>query len=114
MRKGTTVTTFIQDLSFLLDRGVVYSVDEVNKHIENKDVVDWLEKEFPFGTKNGLDFSLFKTKDRDYLHEKLESIWGGYAGSERRKWGIESNGLCLLISWCTEIVRDYSEMNDML
>ncbi|MDH6370563.1 hypothetical protein M2444_002343 [Paenibacillus sp. PastF-3] len=106
MRKMTVLTQFIQELSYLVDRGKSYSVAEVNSHIENKDVLDWLEKEFPFNTETGLDLSLFSRPDRDYVHDALESIWGGYAGNERRKWGIENNGLCLLISWSTEIIRD--------
>lgn len=106
VRKITAITMFIQDISHLLDKKIEFSVEEVNNHIENKDVIDWLEREFPFGSENGLDFSMFKENHRNWIHEELESIWGGYNGQERRKWGIENNGLCLLISWSTEIVRD--------
>lgn len=106
MRPITTVTAFIQDLSYLVDKGLIHSIEEVNHHIENKDVLDWLEKEYPFRSKNGVDLSLFKQEDRDFIHNELESIWGAYSGEERRKWGITQNGLCLLISWSIEIVRD--------
>lgn len=106
LRPMTAVTQFIQELSDLVDKGLVHSIEEVNSHIENKDVIDWLESEYPFGTENGLDLSLFAREDRDFIHNELESIWGGYAGQERRKWGITQNGMCLLISWSTEIVRD--------
>jgi hypothetical protein len=114
MRKSTTSTTFILELSVLLDKGITYPIDVVNKHIENKDVIDWLEKEFPFGTPNGIDFSMFAQKHRDYLHDGLESIWGAYVGSERRKWGISNNGLCLLLSWTIEMVRDVINKDDFL
>jgi hypothetical protein len=106
MRKITTITTFINEISFLLDKGITFTVEETNQHIENKDVIDWLEKKFPFGSEIGLDFSMFKDPHRHFIHEKLESYWGGYAGDERRKWGIENNGLCILICWSVEIVRD--------
>jgi hypothetical protein len=106
LRKITTITHFIQDISFLIDKGVSFSVEEINSHIENKNLVDWLEGEFPFRSENGLDFSLFKDSHRDWIHEKYDDIFGGYEGQERRKWGIENNGLCLLISWGTEIIRD--------
>ncbi|MEK4083764.1 hypothetical protein [Psychrobacillus sp. FSL K6-1415] len=106
VRKITAITQFILELSDLLDKKVKFTVDEVNNHIENKDVIDWLERELPLGSENGLDFSLFKKNHREWIHEELNSYWGGYAGDERRKWGIENNGLCLLISWSTEIVRD--------
>lgn len=114
MRQITVITTFIHEMSFLVDKGISFSIEEVNSHIENKDVVDWLEKEFPFDSQKGIDFSLFRQSHREYIHEKLESIWGGYAGQERRKWGITNNGLCLLISWSIEIVRDIYGRDDGL
>jgi hypothetical protein len=45
LRDITTVTQFIQEVSIMLDLGKSYSLSEVEKHIENKDVIDWLEKE---------------------------------------------------------------------
>lgn len=60
VRKITAITQFILELSDLLDKKVKFTVDEVNNHIENKDVIDWLERELPLGSENGLDFSLFK------------------------------------------------------
>ncbi|MEC5424279.1 hypothetical protein QGM71_12330 [Virgibacillus sp. C22-A2] len=113
MRKFTTVSQFIQECSYLVDHGAAYSVEEVEKHIEEKDLIDWLEQEYPFGSELGLDFSLFKKQHRDYLHEQYDSILGGYQGDERRKWGIENNGLTLLISWGTEILRDLYGRNNM-
>lgn len=74
MRKMTTITTFIQEISYLLDKGISFSIDEVNRHIENKDVVNWLEQEFPIGSENGVDFSLFKQSHRDYIHNELNLI----------------------------------------
>jgi hypothetical protein len=105
LRDITTVTQFIQEVSIMLDLGKSYSLSEVEKHIENKDVIDWLEKEFPMNP-TSVDFSLFQEKDRAFIHNALESVYGGYAGDERRKWGLQNNGLCLLISWATEIARD--------
>jgi hypothetical protein len=106
MRQSTAVTQFIMELAFLVDKGVTYPIHEVNQHIEQKDLVDWLEKQHPFGTETGLDLSMFERSDRDYLHDQLESYWGGYAGQERRKWGITNNGLCIVICWLTEVMRD--------
>ncbi|QDE27997.1 hypothetical protein FIV45_12300 [Paremcibacter congregatus] len=28
-----------------------------------------------------------------------------YAGQHRRKWGVENNGLCLLLVWTNEIIQ---------
>lgn len=106
VRKTTLVTTFIQDLSYLLDKKVEFSVEEVNTHIENENVLDWLELEFPPTAEISLDFSLLDRTNRDWFHENLEATWCAYAGQESRKWGIENNGLCLLISWSIEILRN--------
>ncbi|SEB05460.1 hypothetical protein SAMN05421743_11466 [Thalassobacillus cyri] len=113
MRKMTTITIFIQEISYLVDHGASYTVDEINQHIEKRDLVDWLEKELPFGSELSLDFSLFKEEHRRYLHDEYDSILGGYQGQERRKWGIENNGLNLLISWGTEIIRDIHGRDNM-
>lgn len=49
---------------------------------------------------------MFERADRDHIYDQLESYWGGYAGDERRKWGITQNGLCILISWSAQVCRD--------
>ena len=36
---------------------------------------------------------------------KMESIYGGYGGQKRRKWGIENSGLCMILGWTNEIVQ---------
>ncbi|WP_026478151.1 hypothetical protein [Alkaliphilus transvaalensis] len=106
MKKSTTVIHFINDISFLIDKGTCYSIDEVNEHLEKKDVIDWLEAEFPFGSDNGIDFSMFGVAERKFLHDELESFWSAYVGQENRKWGIENNGLCILIGWSLGILQD--------
>lgn len=108
MRNVTTITQFIQEMSFAVDHGCTYSINEVEKHILDEDLLDWLEQKLKT---DGLpiDFSLFGQKERNYLHQEYSSMLQGYAGNERRKWGIENNGLCLLISWGIEIIRDLPE-----
>lgn len=108
-RKMTCITQFIQEVADLIDRGEKYSIEEINSHIENKDIIDWLEKKYPFKSDNKLDLSLFGKEDRNFIHEKFYDHWAGYVGTEYRKWGIKNNGLCLLVSWGTEIVRSIYE-----
>ena len=104
-KKMTVVTQFIQEISVLIDREETYTIEEICNHIEKKDIIDWLEKKYPFQSDNSLDLTLFKKEDRNFIHEKFYDLWMGYSGRETRKWGIENNGLCLLISWGTEIIR---------
>ncbi|WP_067924844.1 hypothetical protein [Alicyclobacillus shizuokensis] len=106
MRNFVSLTTFIQEMSLLVDAGQVRSIEEVESHIAKKDLMEWLETEFPFSSEVGVDLSLFKKPERDLIHNGLYEWLMGYQGQERRKWGIENNGLCLLISWTTELVRD--------
>ena len=34
----------------------------------------------------------------------MNNIYGGYAGVERRKWGVENLGLCLVLAWTAEMI----------
>lgn len=113
MRKSTTLTQFIQEVAVLLDKGAIRSIENVHSHIEQKNLINWLESEFPIN-EYGIDFSLFQNKERDYIHNHLFSLWEVRAGDERRKWGIENNGLCLLISWVTEKIREDFNNDDFL
>ena len=106
MRKMTAITYLIHEIAYLLDKGIVYSIDEVEKHIDSKDVIDWLENEFPLSGDVVVDFSIYEAHDKVFIHDNLYAWYGGYAGKERKKWGIENNGLCILICWLTEMVFD--------
>jgi hypothetical protein len=106
MRNSTVLTTFVQEVTTLIDAGLVHCIEEIENHIEQKDVIDWLESEYPFNGPNGVDFSLFKQQERDLVHNGLKNWLAGYEGDENRKWGIKRNGLCLLVSWTIELIRD--------
>ena len=106
MRRITGITQFVMELSFLLDKGEHISINEVYEHIEDMDIIDWLEEEYPYNKGEGVDFNLLRDNFREYFHKKLNMYKSAHEGNEKRRWGIENNGLCLLISWSTEIVRD--------
>ena len=53
---------------------------------------------------NGTTYPGFK----DFYVEYLQRIVDAYSGNERRKWGIENSGLCLLLAWTTEIIQQGS------
>ncbi|PAF34225.1 hypothetical protein CHH69_16885 [Terribacillus saccharophilus] len=112
MRKSTVSGMFIQDLSILLDNKISYDIDEVHKHIENKDVVNWLEKESPENL--GLAFNNLEERHRSWLHVELNNFYEAYAGDEKRKWGIRYNGLTLLISLTTEILKQTIDKDDFI
>jgi len=105
IRPITTVTQFIQEMSVALDKGKSVSLDEVKSHIDDGTLILWLRTVFP-REETGIDFSIFEKDDIDYLQGCFQRIRDAYSGDERRKWGIENNGLCLLMSWATEFARD--------
>ena len=52
-----------------------------------------------------IDLSLYDARMRATISADLLALYRGYEGEERRKWGVERNGLCLLIAWVGEIVQ---------
>ena len=69
--------------------------------VENKRLFAYLEsrpsKEF--------DFSLVKKEDRDYLDRNLRDIALALYSRERKKLGVENNGLCLLLGYLMVLVE---------
>jgi hypothetical protein len=48
---------------------------------------------------------LYDPASAEKINSELKSILGGYAGDERRKWGVENSGLCLLLAWTNELIQ---------
>jgi hypothetical protein len=100
----TDLTFLILNLNSLVDRDLHkgVSLEEAKQHIECGDVLGWLEEKY------GVDMDLSIYRDRPSakeITEGLRQILGGYSGRERRKWGVENNGICLLIAWVNELVQ---------
>lgn len=100
--KLTTLTYIILELNAALDTGVYdkLGLSDVQKAIEQKSVIPWLRKNVPTA-----DLSLLDQASIDVYHDHLAEIFGGYSGKERKKWGVERRGICLLIAWTNEIVQ---------
>ncbi|RZB33609.1 MAG: hypothetical protein SRB2_03875 [Desulfobacteraceae bacterium Eth-SRB2] len=106
--KLTALTLLILELNHLIDSGKYnkISIQDVHQAIEKKRIIPYLAET----TRDDSDFSLFSTDGPysgfvEYYHEQMYQIYGGYAGNERRKWGIEHLGLCLLLAWTNEIIQ---------
>ena len=123
---------FIYQINTAIDTGKYQdiSIAEVKEHIKEGDLLPYLKHTFG----DDVDLSLFvpikdlgapdriddtdklsyiksqvqwsaqSTKVGDELTESLQRILDVGAGDERKKWGIENSGLCLLSAWTTEIV----------
>jgi len=98
------LTYLILNLNHLVDSGFNkgVSLDEVEQHIAKGDVLDWLGKEF----KGHIDLSIYRDRPSALeITKGLQDLLGGYRGRERRKWGVEHNGICLLIAWVNELIQ---------
>lgn len=100
--KLKTLTYIILEINAALDSGGYddLPMQEVSQHIEAGDVVPWLKVRIPKA-----DLSLLTEQNVHEYQAGLADIHGGYAGNERRKWGVANRGLCLLIAWTAELIQ---------
>ena len=104
--RRTELTWIILQLNAEIDSGSTASIDEVEDQIEAGSLFTWLRDRYP-----GLDLSVVTAPgygDADGILAGLQQLLGGYRGSERRKWGVENNGLCLLLAWTNELIQQHA------
>ncbi len=96
------LTSVVLQLNAVIDSGDYdgISLEDVKDHIRQGDIVRWLQEHAP-----DADLSLLSDDDVREYGEMLAAIDGGYAGSERKKWGVEKKGLCLLLAWTNELIQ---------
>ena len=102
----TLLTLLISTFNSLVDSGKYnyINIEEIHTQIKNKNIIKYLKD------KTEADFSIFGedgpySDNLERYHEQMLMIYNGYAGDERRKWGVENSGLCLLIAWTNEIIQ---------
>ncbi len=97
------VTYFILNINAAIDTGKYQdiSVAEVEDHIDGGDLISYLRERL----EGDLDLTFIKEPDALELNAKLNDILVAQRGNERRKWGIENSGLCLLVAWANEIMQ---------
>lgn len=105
------LTMIVSELSHLIDTGKYndITVMEIHEHIEQKDVITFLKSK----AGDDVDFSILLSGDhyRVYLenyNDKMLDLFLAYGGDERRRWGVENSGLCLLVSWTNELIKQGS------
>jgi len=77
----------------------------VHRHIEDGSILQFIAGfDDAHELKGVLESDLWRGFDRFYT-QSLQSIYYGYAGDERRKWGIQNSGICLLLAWTNEIIQ---------
>jgi len=103
-----SLTLMILEINHLIDSKKFddVSTEEIKKHIRNKTVMDFLKTR----GKDEIDISILLQANvypnfKEFYEEQLLKILDAYAGDERKKWGVENRGLCLLIAWTNEIIQ---------
>lgn len=100
--KLVELTLLILELNRIIDRdehrGV--TIDEVHAHIVQGDLFPWLKSRW-----NDMDLSLQQQGGAQQIVEGLQRLHGAYAGDELRRWGVQNNGVCLLLAWVNELIQ---------
>ncbi len=86
------------ELNALLDRGESLKIEDVKARIDDGSLLVWIKGEYPNLTTGSFDVI--------EGNEALE-LFAYLAGDvdEGRKFGIESNGLALLVAYCIEAIQ---------
>lgn len=106
--KLTALTLMIIEINHLIDTDKYnhITIDKIEQEIENGTVLEYLEKE----AKDDVDLSMFLEGNaskcfNDYYIKQLQQLYNCCRGNERRKWGVENKGLCLLLAWTNEVIQ---------
>ena len=106
--KLTRLTLLILEYNHLLDtRKYDYiTIEDIHREIKTSSVLRYIAKE----AAEDVDLSLYLDSQDSSAFElqyaqQLRSLYDGYAGQERRKWGVENLGLCLLVAWTNEMIQ---------
>ena len=97
------LTGFLFEINAAIDTGkhADVSVDEVEDHIEQGDLLEFLRNRLA----DDVDLSMIDAEREAALTAWLFDIFGGNKGRESRKWGVRNSGLCLLVAWTAELVQ---------
>jgi hypothetical protein len=91
----TSRAWLLSELIALLDTGTSTSIESVKTAIHNRVLDAWLMEV----SKGDIDLSALDSDDWNDLHNELQRMLGI---DERRRMGIEHNGICLLARYLVE------------
>lgn len=106
--KVTALTGLILQINKAIDSGRYndITISDVHNAIDSQRLLRFIKE------KCGKDVDLSIHLDssaygnfEEYYEEKMNQIYNAYAGDERRKWGVENLGLCLVLAWTNEIIQ---------
>ena len=103
------LTLLILQYNKLIDSGKYddITISEVHQHIEDGTVLSFIKER----AGNDVDLELQLSASaadqsfEQYYARYLRATYEAYTGNERRKWGVQNRGLCLLVAWTNEIIQ---------
>lgn len=102
MKINLSQLTFLAlQLNMMIDRGHSEPIETVEDRIEHGTVFGFLREHY----RGEIDLSLFDAEHERPVVEAWQALESAYAGREARKWGVERNGLCLLLAWTVELIQ---------
>ena len=100
----SVVTNFIAAMTILLDTKSsrdALSFEAARDQSESGDILGFLQTKFP-----EVDLSLFKGDIYTDFNERMKGKALDFYDHERKKLGVENNGICLLLAYAMEIIGD--------
>ena len=96
---------FALNVLHLISLGKKETFTTVEKHFEDKDIVEYLQKKYENEFFIKFDNSIY---DNEQINLYFYNFTGVIDGNERRKYGImkEDDGLILILALLTDIVED--------
>lgn len=107
----TLLTLLILQLNKLIDTGKYdnITIEEIHNYINDGTILVFLRRrsQDDIDLSIHLDTNLYGDFQIFYV-KQLQSIFDAYSGDEKRKWGVQNKGLCLLLAWTNEIIQQGS------
>lgn len=106
--KVTALTGLILQINRAIDSGNHndITITDVHNAIESGKLLRFIKEKC--GKDIDLSFLLDSATYGDFesfYEEKISQTYNAYAGDERRRWGVQNLGLCLVLAWTNEIIQ---------
>lgn len=88
------------ELNHQIDEGKKLDLEETKAHIADGTLFEWLKAQFD----GDIDLSIYKDEDKEKVLELFVALKENV--DSRRKFGVEKDGLSLLLAYCIEGLQE--------
>lgn len=103
MKRLTRLTYLLTEVNSALDTGKYndISIEEIKNQADQNKLVEYLKHKLG----KDVDLSLLESEDINELNNNFADISLALSNRERKKLGIENNGLCLVIGYLIGMIQ---------